>query len=284
MDDEPARLFSTAAVQRAVSIFSMFQRLRLVLALALLALAGCASVPPVPEGWTAVAPGLVHRSWSPWPGAEVQALRADLDRLRISLSPVADAGLPLDQMPSGRGALASVNASFFDKAFHPRGLTVSGGTPWPELLKPARPASDPVLACERRCVIRFDAPAAPDPAWQLAVSGTPWLVRDGQPRSAADDAGCASLCAQAHPRTAVGLDTSGRHLIVLLAAGRRGEVAGLTLAQTAALMRELGAAQAFNLDGGGSSTLLIAGESRLPRPFNEPALRRVANALHLLTP
>ena len=28
----------------------------------------------------------------------------------------------------------------------------------------------------------------------------------------------------------------------------------------------------------------VGGESRLPRPFNEPALRRVANALHLLTP
>jgi exopolysaccharide biosynthesis protein len=49
-------------------------------------------------------------------------------------------------------------------------------------------------------------------------------------------------------------------------------------------MRELGARQAFNLDGGGSSTLLIGGESRLPRPFNEPALRRVANALHLSPP
>ncbi|MGE1095292.1 phosphodiester glycosidase family protein, partial [Pseudomonas zeae] len=88
------------------------------------------------------------------------------------------------------------------------------------------------------------------------VSGTPWLVRDGQARSADDDASCANLCAQSHPRTAVGMDASGRQLIVLLAAGRRGPVKGLTLAQTAELMRELGAVQAFNLDGGGSSTLL----------------------------
>jgi exopolysaccharide biosynthesis protein len=109
-------------------------------------------------------------------------------------------------------------------------------------------------------------------------------VRDGQARTAEDDASCAQLCAHTHPRTAVGLDASGRHLILLLAAGRRGDVKGLTLAQTAELMRELGARQAFNLDGGGSSTLLIGGESRLPRPFNEPALRRVANALHLSPP
>lgn len=262
------------------------RRLRLFLATLGLVLAGCATAPrpPAADGWQTLAPGLQHRAWVPWPGSEVQALRVDLARVRVALSPPADAGLPMDQMASSRTALASVNASFFDREFRPRGLTVSDGRPWPELLKPARPAADPLLACDTRCSIRFDAPAAPDPGWRTVVSGTPWLVRDGQPRTAADDAGCASLCAQPHPRTAVGLDASGQQLILLLAAGRRGEVPGLTLAQTAQLLRELGAVQAFNLDGGGSSTLLIRGTSRLPRPFNEPALRRVANALHLLTP
>ena len=260
-------------------------RFLVILAPLLLALAGCTTVAPPPaDGWQQVAPGLAHCAWSPWPDSEVHALRVDLTRLRVSLSPPTDAGQPLDQMPSSRGALASINASFFDPQFRPRGLTVSDGQPWPELLKLAKPASDPLLACNARCVIRFDASAAPEPGWVMAVSGTPWLVRDGKARTAEDDASCAYLCAQTHPRTAVGLDASGRHLIVLLAAGRRGEVKGLTLLQTAELMRDLGAAQAFNLDGGGSSTLLIRGESRLPRPFNEPALRRVANALHLLNP
>jgi exopolysaccharide biosynthesis protein len=262
------------------------RRLRLhLLILWSLGLAGCASVaPPAADGWQPVAPGLVHRAWSPRPDSDVQALRVDLATVRMVVSPPSDAGLPLDQMPSSRGALASVNASFFDREFRPRGLTVSNGQPWPELLKLARPANDPVLACDTRCVIRFDAPAMPEAGWQLAVSGTPWLVRDGHARTAEDDATCAHLCAHAHPRTAIGLDASGRYLIVLLAAGRRGDVKGLTLTQTAELMRELGAVQAFNLDGGGSSTLLLKGESRLPRPFNEPALRRVANALHLLNP
>lgn len=260
--------------------------LRLILASLLLALAGCASVTVTPPaaGWQPLAPGLAHRAWSPWPGSEVQALRVDLTRVRLALSPPAEAGLPLDRMPSTGAALASVNASFFDREFRPRGLTVSEGQPWPALLKAPATARDPLLACDSRCGIRFDAPAAPEPGWQLAVSGTPWLVRDGRARTAEDDATCASLCAQPHPRTALGLDASGRQLLVLLAAGRRGDVKGLTLAQTAQLLRELGAVQAFNLDGGGSSTLLIRGESRLPRPFNEPALRRVANALHLLNP
>ncbi|MFN3305024.1 MAG: phosphodiester glycosidase family protein [Roseateles sp.] len=256
---------------------------RLFLAALLLLLAGCASLsPPAADGWRPLAPGLAYRAWVPWPDSEVQALRVDLDRVRVALSPPAEAGQALDQMASGRGALASVNASFFDKQFRPRGLTVSDGQPWPQTLKAPAAARDPLLACDATCSIRFDAPAVPEPGWRMAVSGTPWLVRDGQPRTAADDATCANLCANTHPRTAVGLDASGRQLIVLLAVGRRSEVRGLTLAQTAQLLRELGAVQAFNLDGGGSSTLLIGGESRLPRPLNEPALRRVANALHLM--
>ena len=113
----------------------------------------------------------------------------------------------------------------------------------------------------------------------MAVSGTPWLIRDGRARTAQDDASCVAFCAKPHPRTAVGLDASGRVLYLVLAAGRRDPVLGLPLAELAGVLRELGAVQAFNLDGGGSSTLLIRGESRLPRPFNEPTLRRVANAL-----
>ncbi|MFG6414920.1 phosphodiester glycosidase family protein [Roseateles sp. DC23W] len=257
--------------------------LRLLLTGWMLALlAGCASPPPPPpDGWQTLAPGLTHRAWAPWQNSDVHALRVDLGRVRVTLSPPGEAGQPLDQMPSRRGALASINASFFDREFRPRGLTVSDSQPWPALLKAPATARDPLLACDTTCTIRFDAPAAPESGWRLAVSGTPWLVRDGNARTAADDASCANLCAQTHPRTAVGLDASGRQLIVLLAAGRRGDLKGLTLAQTAQLMRELGAVQAFNLDGGGSSTLLIGGESRLPRPLNEPALRRVANALHL---
>ncbi|RTL45041.1 MAG: phosphodiester glycosidase family protein [Burkholderiales bacterium] len=258
--------------------------LHLVSLAGLLVVTACASPRPSADLWQTIVPGLSHRAWSPLPDSEVHVLRVDLTRLRLTLTPPAEAGQPLDVMRSARGALASVNASFFDREFRPRGLTVSDGQPWPALIPMTAPAADPLLACDTRCVIRFDAPATPDPAWRLVVSGTPWLVRDGLPRSVQDDTQCPSFCAQPHPRTAVGLDASGRHLLLLLAAGRRGDVKGLTLAETAALMRDLGAAQAFNLDGGGSSTLLIEGQSVLPRPFNEPTLRQLANALVIDTP
>jgi exopolysaccharide biosynthesis protein len=249
----------------------------------LLALAGCASLAPPADGWRRLAPGVAYRVWAQ-PDREVHVLRVDLGQARLRLTPPGQAGRPLDELPGARAALAGVNASFFDREFRPRGLTVSDGQAWPDLIPASVPVADPLLACDTRCHIVFDPPDLPDPAWRLAVSGTPWLVRDGRPRTAGDDAGCPAFCARPHPRTAVGLDATGRELIVLLAAGRRGDVKGLTLAETATLLRDLGVAQAFNLDGGGSSTLLIEGQSVLPRPFNEPTLRRIANALLIETP
>lgn len=239
-----------------------------------LLLAGCASTPPA--GWTAVAPGLAFREFAPRPDALVQVLRVELDRATVRLSPQAERGRTPDAMSP---ATVSVNGSFFDREFRPRGLTVSDGRPWPETI--AGQGDDPLLACDgkRRCEIRFAPPPAAEPGWQMAVSGTPWLIRDGRSRTAQDDATCAAFCAQPHPRTAVGLDADGRVLYIVLAAGRRDPVRGLPLAELAGVLRGLGATQAFNLDGGGSSMMLIRGESRLPRPAKEPTLRHIANAL-----
>ena len=61
-----------------------------------------------------------------------------------------------------------------------------------------------------------------------------------------------------NPRTAVGVADGGRTLILLVADGRQpGHSAGLTLPELAGLMKQLGATDALNLDGGGSSTLVL---------------------------
>jgi hypothetical protein len=58
-----------------------------------------------------------------------------------------------------------------------------------------------------------------------------------------------------HPRTAVGVTADGRTLILLVIDGRQaGHSIGVTLPELADLMIGLGAADAINLDGGGSST------------------------------
>jgi len=60
-----------------------------------------------------------------------------------------------------------------------------------------------------------------------------------------------------HPRTAVGVRADGRILLVAVD-GRQPELSvGMTIAELASLLRELGAVEAVNMDGGGSTTMVI---------------------------
>ena len=228
-------------------------------------------------------PGLHYRSFSPWPDSRVHVLRLGLREpgLRLVVSSPAERGLSMDRRAESAAAVVSFNASFFDRNFVPRGVTVSQGQAWRPVLQAA---ASPWLACDRvqHCRIGFTDTATPPPDTVNAVAGTPWLLRGGQVRTEADDAGCAALCARTHPRTAVGLAGQGRWLLVVLAEGRRPPVAGVTLVQLSQLMRELGAEDAINLDGGGSSTLWLQGRAVMARPANEPAERALANVLSIV--
>jgi hypothetical protein len=248
-------------------------------------LSGCSHTAPTPKaaanGWATIEPGLLHQQLAPG----VQALRLDLQAsgLRLALSAPSEAGLAIDARPSATAAVAAFNASFFDRDFRVRGLTLSEGQAWPA---PMSPLDSPLLACDaaQACEVHLQPPPALAEGTHTAVAGTPWLVRQGQPRSDEDDARCPGFCANQHPRTALGLSADRRYLFVLLAEGRRPGVPGLSLARTAALLQGLGAYEAFNLDGGGSSALLIRGQAAMQRPANEPAQRRVANVLLISAP
>lgn len=66
-----------------------------------------------------------------------------------------------------------------------------------------------------------------------------------------------------HPRTAMGY-TRNRRLIILVIQGRTPGVAeGATLEETAKIMMELGCEEALNLDGGGSSCMLVNGRETI---------------------
>lgn len=62
-----------------------------------------------------------------------------------------------------------------------------------------------------------------------------------------------------NPRTAIGMYEPG-HYILLVSDGRTKESEGLTLYELAEFMQELGLSTAYNLDGGGSSTMVFQGE------------------------
>ena len=71
---------------------------------------------------------------------------------------------------------------------------------------------------------------------------------------------------EAEPRTAVGLDRPGRRLVIVVVDGRQaGYSEGATLTELAQILVDQKAYRAMNLDGGGSSTLVVEenGEAKL---------------------
>ncbi len=225
------------------------------------------------------ATGLLYARDVATQGQVLHWLRLDLQdtTLALRLTPPRDRGRRLDQFEGATQALAAVNASFFTSRFEPRGWTLSAGEAWTSILA----ADDsPWLHCDTRqhCDMQLTAPVPAPPPGGLAVAGTPWLIRDGSPRQTSDDDSC-NFCKVRHPRTAIGLDKSRRFLTVVVVEGRQPGAIGMTLAELAQHLRSQGVVQALNLDGGGSTALLLQGRLVTGRPFNEPGLRPLANAL-----
>ncbi|MDA0321228.1 MAG: phosphodiester glycosidase family protein [Verrucomicrobia bacterium] len=75
-----------------------------------------------------------------------------------------------------------------------------------------------------------------------------------------------------HPRSAVGYDAARSALVLVVVDGRQnGYSEGMTQIELANLMQELGCATALNLDGGGSSILLLADDSGALEVKNQPS-------------
>ncbi|MER7185850.1 phosphodiester glycosidase family protein [Streptomyces hyaluromycini] len=111
--------------------------------------------------------------------------------------------------------------------------------------------------------------------YRFAVGGYP-VLRDGQPLAGLN--GTTSAV-----RTAVGYANGGRRLLLLALDGAVAYRSGLTIAEVADEMRQLGAVDAFSLDGGGSTTMVArtAGAktvSVLNHPTDSPE-RAVANGI-----
>lgn len=92
-------------------------------------------------------------------------------------------------------------------------------------------------------------------AWQVLSFG-PQLIADGDISvSENDEVGRAMAN---NPRSAIGQIGEG-HYVIVVADGRTSESTGLSLYQLAQFMQDLGVETAYNLDGGGSSTLYFNG-------------------------
>ena len=89
--------------------------------------------------------------------------------------------------------------------------------------------------------------------WQ-AFSFGPGLVEDGEISVSLDsEVGRAKA---SNPRTAIGI-IDDLHYVFVVSDGRTGESEGLSLYELASFMEQLGVQTAYNLDGGGSSTMVF---------------------------
>ncbi|MDI3405077.1 phosphodiester glycosidase family protein [Streptomyces cavernicola] len=118
------------------------------------------------------------------------------------------------------------------------------------------------------------------------VNGGPELVRDGRPyvTPAADgmvQEGNPSFyygwMHKRSPRTLAGTDDAGRTVLVT-AEGRDTDALGLSIPESAAVARALGLRDAVNLDGGGSTTMVVHGDV-LTDPSDAAGERPVGDAL-----
>jgi Tol biopolymer transport system component/exopolysaccharide biosynthesis protein len=113
------------------------------------------------------------------------------------------------------------------------------------------------------------------------VGGLPLLVENGVqvvPRP------CTTSLCRRHPRTGIGVTPAGRLLMVVVD-GRRRDSKGVKLVRFARIMQGLRASFAMNLDGGGSSTMVVRGPRGGLKVVNEPSdgrQRRVSSAILVL--
>lgn len=131
-----------------------------------------------------------------------------------------------------------------------------------------------------RASVKLETISTPDyENMNLAIGGGSVLVKDGMisPFTHSVDGN--------HPRTAIGFSRNGERIIAAAVEGRVQSSKGMTQPQMAQLMINLGAYNAINLDGGGSTTMLARkpGDETLSlaNTPSDGSLRRISNGISI---
>jgi hypothetical protein len=127
------------------------------------------------------------------------------------------------------------------------------------------------------------------PRADFVVNGGPELVRDGRQHATPNRDGMVrpgdpsfyyGWAAKRNPRTIAGVDGRGRILLVTVD-GRATTSLGLSIAESAALAQALGMRDAINLDGGGSTTMVV-NDKVINTPSDATGERPVGDAILVL--
>jgi formylglycine-generating enzyme required for sulfatase activity len=155
------------------------------------------------------------------------------------------------------GAQVAINANFFEWTTYPTGtfanlygLACSNGK-----MVSSFSSSWPALNITKENVPAIIRNTTDGYSLFNAIAGSALIVSNGANNAyGLTD----SLSTDLHPRTAAGISADGNTLILMTVDGRNAEVSlGVSLVELANLMIEYGAANAINLDGGGSTQMII---------------------------
>lgn len=196
-----------------------------------------------------------------------------------------DRGETVSQFAEKYQVDVAVNGGYFREGFFPFGLTVSNGNVWSHARDTLNRS---FFACDQNNHCSIDPVnhvSQTNPDWSIVVPG--WQVLDltREDFVCADNEGIA--CSQGkfstqHPRTSLGLSNDGKILYIVVVEGRLSQFQGVTLKELAAIYKSLNVSNAINLDGGGSTTLVV-NKKRISRlPDNQPVERVVANHLGIM--
>jgi len=186
--------------------------------------------------------------------------------VQVVVSPPKYRGNRTSKFAEKIGAQVALNGGFWklvSKA--PIGHVVSAGRPWKDCVIDERYG---YLAITRKGKAWIQPPgetklAKPEKAW-MVISGMPLIVDQGKIGKVR---GCGYVCME-HPRSAVGISQDGWTLYLAVSEGRVEGSKSIRPKRMAQFLIELGAWQALNLDGGGSSTLYV---DKLGGMINAPA-------------
>tara|TARA_X000000368_G_scaffold191689_1_gene151125 strand:+ start:660 stop:1610 length:951 start_codon:yes stop_codon:yes gene_type:complete len=111
-----------------------------------------------------------------------------------------------------------------------------------------------------------------------AVHAGPVLIHNGEIKiTVNEEVFFGSSIPEIHPRTAAGYRKDG-NLVLLVVDGRQVNSRGVDLMELAIIMRDLDCVEAINLDGGGSSAMVVDGKL-MNRPAGTSSQREVMSAI-----
>lgn len=259
---------------------------------ALLVLATWAAVPTVASAATRTSstdpyPGIRHEEWQ---DAAIPALmhviRVDLSSAEVQLVATreSDRGHTTTAAAQTLGAVVAVNGDYFAvSGFHPAGLAMGDGALWSSSVDDAASGFFAFSRVGERTYGSISPPAdvvdgaSLDPATQGVIGGRPLLLSAGAVPGTFDCADAAAQACVRAPRTAIALSADGNTMWLVVVDGWQQGSAGVTAAELAAFVKQLGASDALALDGGSASSMVLAG-AEIASP-SDGVERAVANHL-----